>query len=508
MKMSSKAVPASKLPQIQQQARTSLLEQSQPGVAYSYRRQGRLISCSRSVDGIDFYTFLHHAGDQARFYWRDGRSDLAFAGVGVALSLMGWGEGRFVQIQRQAQELFDNALFFDTQTPMAAPRLFGGFAFRQDFVPDHTWAAFHPAHFVLPHYQLTRHQGQTRLTINALLPPDEEPLALRVKLHEALNGRYKLLVTEDLGLWAADNKVVGLEEETPANSQRPTASSQIRYPMSYEAWEGMIGEAIRRIKAGPLRKVVLARVCEVRSDALIGVMSALRYLDIHYPDCYTFLMELRPHHAFVGATPELLAAVNGESLQTMALAGSARRGATLAEDERLAEVLFKSNKDRHEHALVVDALRQRLAPLTTTLDMSDVPVIMKLNNIQHLYTPVQGRLHSSNGVLPLVETLHPTPALGGWPRDIALDFIQEHEQTTRGWYAAPVGWIDHHMDGAFVVAIRSAVIQRRRTWLYAGAGIVADSEPEREWTETIWKFRPILNALGVNEDMEADHGRR
>lgn len=474
--------------------------QSQPGVAYSHRHQGRLISCSRPADGIDIYTFLDHAGDQARFYWRDGRSDLAFAGVGVALSLMGWSEGRYVQIQRQAQELFHNALLLDTQTPMVAPRLFGGFAFRQDFVPDQTWAAFHPAHFILPHYQLMRHEGQTWLTINALLPPGEESLALRTKLREALDARYTLLQS-----WTA---------LAPRNYHEAD-DYQISYPMPYETWERIIEEAIRRFKVGPLRKVVLARVCEVRSETfidatrpssgVIDVGAALRYLDLHYPGCHTFLMEPRPHHAFLGATPELLAAVSGEWLQTMALAGSAPRGATLAEDERLAEDLLNSHKDRHEHTLVVDALRQRLAPITCGLDVPDVPVIMKLNNIQHLYTPVQGRLHSPNGVLPVVETLHPTPALGGWPRDLALDFIQKHEQTPRGWYAAPVGWIDHNMDGAFAVAIRSAVIQRRRSWLYAGAGIVVDSRPAREWRETNWKFRPILNALGVDEVKGEEH---
>jgi len=468
-------------------------EQIQPGVEYSHRRQGRLISCSCLVDGIDIDIFLRQADDQARVYWRDGRSDLTFAGVGIALSLMGWGEGRFVQIQRQAQELFDNALPFDIPTPMVAPRLFGGFAFSQDFVPDQTWDAFHPAHFILPHYQLMRHHGQTWLTINALLPPGVEPLALRAELQEALDTYSTLLQS-----WTA-----------PATGNyREAGNYRISYPMSYETWERIIEEAIRLFKVGPLNKVVLARVCEVLSDTFIDVPAALRYLDLHYPDCYTFLMEPRPHHAFLGATPELLAAVNGEWLQTMGLAGSASRGGTLAEDERLAEGLLNSPKDRHEHALVVDALRQRLAPITHGLAVPDIPVIMKLNNIQHLYTSVRGRLHTPNGVLPVVEALHPTPSLGGWPRDLALDFIQKHEQTPRGWYAAPVGWIDHNMDGAFVVAIRSAVIQSRRTWLYAGAGIVADSRPAHEWTETIWKFRPILNALGLDEDNGEDRGSR
>jgi menaquinone-specific isochorismate synthase len=189
----------------------------------------------------------------------------------------------------------------------------------------------------------------------------------------------------------------------------------------------------------------------------------------------------------------------------MGLAGSAPRGTTPAADDQLARELLDSAKDRHEHALVVEALQERLAPITQTLHVPDAPVVMRLNNIQHLYTPVQGRLQAPEGVLPIVEILHPTPALGGWPRDLALEFIQTYEETPRGWYAAPVGWIDHNLDGVFAVAIRSAVVQRSRAWLYAGAGIVSDSRPAPEWEETGWKFRPILDALGVAEEARGEN---
>lgn len=473
----------------QTETRSAAHEQPQPGVEYNHQIQGRLISCSRPADDVDIYTFLHHVAGQTRFYWRDRRSNVTLAGVGVALSLLGWSEGRYRQIHRQAQELFGHALLLEAQDPLAAPRLFGGFAFRQDFVPDRIWAAFHPAHFILPHYQFVRRQEKGWLTLNAFLPPGEEPSALRAKLHEALDARYALLQSMEMS-----------GPEAP-----PTLGEyQISYPMPYETWAWAIAEAIRYFEADRVRKVVLARVCEARRAQPIDVEAALRNLDRRYPDCFTFLFEPRPHHAFFGATPELLAGVQGDHLQSMALAGSAPRGATTAEDERLAAALLNSSKDRHEHALVVDALRQRLADFTDTLEMPDTPRVMKLNNIQHLHTPVRGRLRHPDGVLPLVEALHPTPALGGWPRQPALDFIAKHEQTPRGWYAAPVGWIDHRLDGVFTVAIRSAVVQRTRAWLYAGAGIVADSQPDREWEETGWKFRPILDALGVDKNERGD----
>jgi menaquinone-specific isochorismate synthase len=131
--------------------------------------------------------------------------------------------------------------------------------------------------------------------------------------------------------------------------------------------------------------------------------------------------------------------------------------------------------------------------------MPESPCIYRLSNIQHLYTPIEGQLKQETGILPLVETLHPTPALGGTPRHLAMEFIRQAEPVPRGWYAAPIGWIDCHLDGEFGVAIRSAVCQDRRVWLYAGGGIVADSIPRKEWDETALKFKPMLNALGIGE---------
>ena len=171
-------------------------------------------------------------------------------------------------------------------------------------------------------------------------------------------------------------------------------------------------------------------------------------------------------------------------------------GDTPEEDAKLARELLDSAKDRHEQQLVVESIQRRLHRSVANLHIPD-PKIYPLHNIQHLNTPIIGLLREPEGVLPLVERLHPTPALGGTPRRAALEFLRETEPVPRGWYGAPVGWIDHTLDGKFAVAIRSAVTQNSRVWMYAGAGVVADSVPKMEWEETELKFRPMVEALGI-----------
>lgn len=460
-----------------------------PLTEYQVENQGRLVSYSQPATDIDPATFLRYASGRPRFYWRDGRTGVTFAGMGIAADLMAWGETRIQGIERQARELFSHAVTLHTDDPLAAPRLFGGFAFREDFVPDLAWSGFNPAHFILPHYQLVQHGEECWLTINTLLAPDESPDDSAPQLREALQQCLLALAT-----------FAQTEPETkPTTMPKLKAKSAytVTYPLSYDRWAQMIKRAQDQFSTGALQKVVLARVCEVQQPQLIDIDGALAYLQRRYADCYTFLFEPQPHHAFFGATPELLIATQGRHFTTMSLAGSIQRGKTADEDEQLAQALLHSAKDRHEHALVVASVRQRLEPLAAELTIPDAPTVYQLSNIQHLYTPIHGLLHQANGVLPLVETLHPTPALGGSPRDLALAFISASELVPRGWYAAPVGWIDCKLDGAFGVAIRSAVAQRQRAWLYAGAGIVAASEPEKEWEETGWKFRPIQEALGI-----------
>ncbi len=445
-----------------------------------HQRYGRLLSCSLPCDGLSLSGFLAAAEGQARFYWENCEEQIAFAGSGVAVELMAWGPDRFDKIATDAGELFAGAFVEEEDNPLTSPRLFGGFSFRHDFMLDNTWSIYTPAFFVLPHYQLLSKDGAAWLTINAQIPLDEPPRRLIPDLRAALRQKIAQLKA--------------LEPRIDASEEN--ALQSIDYPMSFPVWEAMIEEATQGIYAGALRKVVLARAAELRFREPVKLLPALRHLAAQYANCYRFLFEPRPRYAFYGASPELLASVQGRRLETMALAGSAARADTAEADRRLGDALLDSDKERLEHEIVVEKMCQRLLPMTESLETQS-PRLLKLSNIQHINTPIHAALTQPCGILPLIETLHPTPALGGDPRQDALRLIRDLEPIPRGWYGAPVGWIDSNSDGQFAVAIRSAVAQESRAWVYAGAGIVADSIPRREWEETELKFLPMLEAHGV-----------
>lgn len=433
------------------------------------KRFGKVVSVSVPCDGVSALQFLRHAEGQARFLWTSPNDDIVLAGFGSALSLEAWGPDRFETIEQQAKTLFKDV---DTK----APKLFGGFAFRDSFSPENAWAKFAPAQFVLPHFGLELTPNGGTLSIHAGLQGEA---ADEAALREALLARRDALQEETSAL----GKQAGLE-----------SCHNLTSP---DKWQQMIEKAQGAMATGELKKVVLARVKEACFATPASPLLALEHLNQTYSDCYRFLFEPQPGHAFLGATPELLVRVEGQKAQSMALAASAPRGLTETEDDRFAKKLLNDPKEVYEHQVVSERLTERLGTFGK-VETGDIS-ILKLHNIQHLYTPVSANLEKAEGVLPLVKTLHPTPALGGEPRDLAGDLIGELEPQPRGWYGAPIGFIDADLGGAFAVAIRSAVLQQERAWLFSGAGIVPESIPDKEWRETALKFHPMLKALGIKD---------
>ena len=263
----------------------------------------------------------------------------------------------------------------------------------------------------------------------------------------------------------------------------------------YFQWIDKIKKAKSAIEDGQFEKVVFARQLSIKLDQKIKDTHILNRLRFQYPDCYSFLIRQNGESSFIGCTPERLASFNSKFVLTEGLAGSTSRGKTASEDAILEYNLLHSSKDLHEHEIVLDAIEENLGHYSDEVQHPKAPQIKKLSNVQHLYTPITAKIKKGVSRTEVLKTLHPTPAVGGFPKEKAVEFIKEHEDFNRGWYAAPIGWINAHGNGEFIVAIRSGLIKNHEVRFFAGCGIVEDSDPEKEWEETNLKFIPMLSAL-------------
>ena len=262
--------------------------------------------------------------------------------------------------------------------------------------------------------------------------------------------------------------------------------------MSGTAWEMVVDQAVTRIGAGELEKVVLARDLVATADADIDVRWPLRRLSEQYEMCWTFHVD-----GLFGATPEMLVRRERGLVTSRVLAGTIRRTGDDEHDLALAGQLARSSKDLEEHEYAVRSVAESLAPHCSSMNVPEVPFVLHLPNVMHLATDVAGVVHDSDGatVLELAAALHPSAAVGGTPTKVAVEMIAEIEGMDRGRYAGPVGWMDSDGDGEFGIALRSAEIAGKRVRLFAGCGIVADSDPEAELAEAQAKFLPVRDAL-------------
>ena len=257
------------------------------------------------------------------------------------------------------------------------------------------------------------------------------------------------------------------------------------------SWCELVEHATKVMAEGPLRKVVLAREVVVTADAPFDLGEILGRLRTTYPGCHLYRVD-----GFVGASPELLVSRAGDIVRSHPMAGTAARGGDPSADARLAAALLASTKDREEHQITIDMVHDTLLNWCSYVDYEAEPSIVPVANVQHLATMVEGRLSQpAPSVLELVDALHPTPAVCGSPRDAALDFIHANEGFDRGRYAGAVGWVDAHGNGAWAVSLRCADVEESTARVYAGNGIVADSDPATELAETRSKLQAMLSAL-------------
>jgi isochorismate synthase len=449
--------------------------------------QPTLVSCTVPVtrrDGVDVFAASRSLGPDPAL-WLAPADRFALVGIGSAWTARPTGPGRFHEVAEAWTSLTRTALVSGDAPSQrgTGPLLLGGFAFAPESTRDGTaWTGFGAAALVLPRLLLTVSGGSAWLTASVIVDPTEAG---------SRSGRAAQIVAELEADWAALDRA-----GSPAVPLTPaTGALQATSVVPEAAWQAAVIRLAGAVGRGRVDKVVLARQVEVSADAPIDVPAVLRRLEASAPESTIFAVG-HGQRTFLGATPERLVRTDGHDFRTVAMAGSVRRGFDDDEDARLASELLNSEKEREEHRVVVDMLRETLAPLATRLEVEPAARVIRLRHIQHLVTLVSGRLREQAGILDLVERLHPTPAVGGAPRELALALLEEEERLDRGWYAGPVGWLDRRGDGEFVVAIRSGVVNGACASLFTGCGIVADSEPAREWDESEVKLRALASALG------------
>ena len=443
------------------------------------REAGRpqLVSISLAVDHLDPLAVLESIFDpgELHFYAERPAQGFAVAGAEIALEFSAAGPDRFTAARDFIAAALANTIAVGPlEEPFAGPHFFFASGFSAAANPA---APFPALRLFVPRWQVARLGDRTVAVANLLVPADAPVDLLTAKV------------------WKAHAKFRAFDYRRARRKDRPSAPIQSEEIGGEGTYQRAVAQALQEIARGDYRKVVLARARHLTTPEEFFPLGVLNHLRQHYPGCYAFSIANGRGQSFIGASPERLVRVAGGRMHTEALAGSAPRGESASEDAALARALLQSEKDLREHQLVVGSIARRVADLGLKLEHADQPRLLGLANVQHLHLPISATLPAGVHILDLVARLHPTPAVGGTPREPAVAAIARLEKFARGLYGGPQGWVDHRGGGEFFVGIRSALIDGRTATVYAGAGIVAGSDPEKEFAETELKFKALIEAL-------------
>lgn len=436
----------------------------------------QIVSMTKEIDNVNPLAFFESAKQigNNRLFWKNLNDGFTLAGAGHVLDITAE-EDRYKSTEKRITNLMEKAVIHNPyKLPGTGLVLLGGMKFDPKRETSSLWKKFKTSEFRLPQFMLTQMNHRTFLTINVIVKKEDHPKQLSARLKEI---ERKLLETRNIPFEAV-------------SIQKKTEKNVAEWLQTIE----MVKDAIR---SGNTEKIVLAREIRITFDQSFVISSVLHELMQTQPNSYVFAYE-QGDNCFVGATPERLVRVDKQELLSTCLAGTAPRGKTKEEDEKIGAYLLNDKKNREEHDFVVQMIKSAISKYSTNVNIPEAPVLYRLKNLQHLYTPVTAKLKEGYSIFDIVEQLHPTPALGGTPTEDALAFIREHEPMDRGWYGAPIGWVDSNRSGEFAVAIRSALLQGNEASLFAGCGIVKDSDPKSEYEETAIKMLPMLTVLGGN----------
>jgi menaquinone-specific isochorismate synthase len=425
--------------------------------------------------------------------WTASATDAAalhtIVGIGVARELRGVGASRWSDVVERARALAIAGAIVATDLGsatrlgpldtlgLARPRFLGGAAFAPGAADRAPWLGFGDAWFALPRWTYV-HDGVRAWLVLAI--DDTE--------------------ASDPARWQAELAIHRVAFEARPIVPAQPAMIELGHA-SAEQWRTQVESITTAIEREVCSKVVAARTCSVALAGPVRAAELLAALDERHTDCVRVLVRPPGGGTLVAASPERLVQRAGSVVLCDALAGTVRHDGS--DDREAAAALLASAKDRREHDLVVRAIRTALEGTGAVVEAPDEPIVRVLRHVLHLHTPFRATSETPPHVLELAARLHPTPAVGGTPTDVAVEWIRSHEPVSRGWYASPVGWFDLDGNGELAVAIRSGVLVGNRAHLWAGAGIVAGSDPDRELAETELKLRAMLGALGATDAVTA-----
>jgi isochorismate synthase len=473
---------------------------------------------SVGIPPLDPLDFVERSAAPDPLLWARPDDRLCLAGVGSAWEFSASGEERFTEAEAAWRSVLDQAVGEPPATgdqngvrapkpdSVGGPVAFYGFAFTPGMRTSggqasasgtpggwisQPWMGYPDALIVIPRVVVSQRGGETRLILAAMVDGRGRFAA---EAYERALANVASAVGSGAPVSSATPHRRTMRADTVEPPLPPGLTLTDEFPPA-ERWKESVRATASAVRTGRLRKAVLARGIRVRARHL-DPTAALRRLRADYASCTLFAFA-RGGRWFLGATPERLVRVRNGEADIAAVAGTAPRGRTVAEDRRFGEMLLASPKDRLEHAIVVEALRESLAGVCTAIDAEGAPCLLTVRNAHHLYTPLRFALRDHQTVLALTGRLHPTPAVGGAPLTDALRWIRDHEGWDRGWYAGPVGWIGRAGDGEAAVAIRCALVHDTEALLFGGCGIVADSDPDQEYVESDLKLRPVAAALAT-----------
>jgi menaquinone-specific isochorismate synthase len=432
--------------------------------------EGKILRIEVKIADLEPLNWLARQQSDIKTYWSDRHGRFTMAGIGTVDTIASDSPiiypDVFEQLRQKLSSLFPRV------------RYYGGIGFSQNNWIDPGWKSFGNYRFVVPRFEIWTDGIDTFLAGNFLGTVDAAQW--KQELAMLLDELHQIDLTQTI-----------VAIEPPLQIDRSDTPNRIQ-------WQHNINLALAKFSDLQLKKIVLARRSTLIFASNLHPQALLLLLQPHNYPSYHFCFQIEPNTAFIGASPERLYYRQDRLLKTEAIAGTRPRGTSSEIDRQLSDQLQNSPKDLHEHQLVVNNLKVILAKICDTVTIDRAATILKLNKVQHLYTQCQGILKSELTDAEILPQLHPTPAVGGFPRTQALKLIHELEPFERGWYAAPVGWVGYD-DTEFAVAIRSGLVAGSHLLLFAGAGIVTGSQSAEEWAEVENKIRHFTDLFSQPE---------